>query len=329
MDKVLVTGGAGFVGFGLVGRLLAMGQEVVVIGRHASPEVVEAGAEMITGDIRDCQFLQQVSKGCDAVFHVAAKAGVWGSWQDYYDINVLGTENVIAACRQNSIGRLIYTSTPSVVFSGDDIIGAGEDIPYAEKFLCHYARSKCLAEKLVVAANNETLKTVSLRPHLIWGPGDTNLIPRIVSRGRQGLLRQVGDGSNMVDISYIDNVVDAHIQADEDLSGPERSAGKAYFISQGDPVNLWQWINGLLVSLDIKLISKKISFTRAYWGGAMLEGAYGLAGIKKEPLMTRFVAEQLAKSHWFSIDRARTDFGYKPAVSTVEGMKRLVEWLKR
>ena len=329
MRKVFVTGGSGFVGLAIVRRLLSQGKEVVVVGRRRSVDVEKAGARMIPGDIRDGGFLQRASHGCDAIFHVAAKAGVWGSWEDYHGINVLGTKNIIEACQKNKISTLVYTSTPSVVFSGKDIVGEAEDLPYAQKFLCHYAQTKCLAEKMVIAANDGFVRTVSLRPHLIWGPGDTNLIPRILSRARKGLLRQVGDGRNKVDISYIDNVVDAHIQAAMALESDGRPAGKAYFISQGEPVNLWGWLNGLLAELAIKPIDKKISFVTAYCLGAAMEGIYTVRRCQEEPMMTRFVAEQLAKSHWFSIENAHLDFGYSPRVSTADGMEKLIEFLKK
>jgi len=233
----------------------------------------------------------------------------------------------LQACINNSIGYLIYTSTPSVVFGRQDLCGVNEDTPYPNSFLCHYAKSKAIAEQQVLAANNKNLKTVALRPHLVWGPGDTNLIPRLVDRGKKKVLKIVGDGANLVDISYIDNVVDAHLLAAENLFGTGAAAGKAYFISQGHPVNLWNWINGLYKQLEIPCIEKKVSFRKTYFAGMTLEIIYFLLRINKEPLMTRFVAEQLAKSHYFSIDAARKDFNYQPKVTTEEGVKRLIQWL--
>lgn len=327
MHKVLVTGGGGFVGLALVKRLLAEQVEVLVVGRHRYPEVEGLGAASRVGDIRDGEFLARAARGCDAVFHVAAKAGIWGRRQDYFSINLNGTEQVLRACRANGIGVLVYTSTPSVVFANHDLAGVDEGAPYGSRFLCHYAHSKALAEQRVLAANSPDLQTVALRPHLVWGPGDTNLIPRLVERGRKGLLTQVGDGRNLVDIAYIDNVVDAHWLAARNLEGSATAAGKAYFISQGEPVNLWGWINGLLVALGMPPVSKQVSFAKAYAAGLILEGVYGILGVQREPLMTRFLAQQLAKSHWFSIDAARRDLGYEPKVSTAEGIQRLVAWL--
>jgi len=327
MKKVLVTGGGGFVGLAIVQKLLSEQIEAVVVGRHRYPEVERLGVVTKVGDIRDGQFLARAAKGCDAVFHVAAKAGIWGRCQDYFSINLTGAEQVVQACRANGIGILVYTSTPSVVFANHDLAGVDEQTPYAKSFLCHYAHSKALAEDLVLRANCRDLKTVALRPHLVWGPGDTNLIPRLVDRGRKGLLKQVGDGQNLVDIAYIDNVADAHFLAAINLETSAVAAGKAYFISQGEPVNLWNWINGLFADLGIPPVSKQVSFGKAYAAGALLEGIYRVLALGTEPLMTRFLAQQLAKSHWFSIAAARRDLGYEPKVSTEEGMRRLVSWL--
>lgn len=327
MKRALVTGGGGFVGLAIVKRLLAMGVEPVVIGRNHYPYVERLGVKQLPGDIRDADIINRASKGCDTVFHVAAKAGIWGDRKEYLGINFTGTKNVIQACLDNGIGRLIYTSTPSVVFANQDLAGIDEQTPYAGRFLCHYAASKAAAEQLVLAVNSCDLRTVALRPHLVWGPGDTNLIPRLVTRGRKGQLKQVGDGTNLVDISYIDNVVEAHILAAENLAGLGNAAGKTYFISQGKPENLWEWINALFTGLKIPPVKRKISFRKAYMAGVFFEIIYKAAGIRREPMMTRFLAQQLAKSHWFSTAAAARDFGYKPVVSTEEGMNRLLKWL--
>ncbi len=327
MRKVLVTGGGGFVGLAIVKRLVAEHIEVVVVGRHRYPEVERLGVAIKVGDVRDGQFLARAARGCDAVFHVAAKAGIWGRRQDYFSVNLTGTEQVVSACLANGIGILVYTSTPSVVFANHDLAGVDESAPYGKRFLCHYAHSKALSEQRVLAANCGALKTVALRPHLVWGPGDTNLIPRLIDRGRKGRLKQVGNGQNLVDIAYIDNVVDAHLLAAINLETVATASGKPYFISQGEPVRLWSWINGLFVELGIPPVSKQVSFGKAYAAGALLECVYRMLPLRGEPLMTRFLAQQLAKSHWFSIAAARRDLGYEPKVSTEEGMKRLVAWL--
>lgn len=326
--KAIVTGGGGFVGRAVVGQLVDKGVETAVIGRGRYLEIERLGCRILRGDIRDQSFLAHAFKGYDTVFHVAAKAGIWGGQEEYETVNVTGTNNVISACLANRIDTLVYTGTPSVVFNGEDIGGGDETLPYANRFLCHYAETKARAEQSVLGANSNVLKTCSLRPHLVWGPGDPHLIPRLLGRGKRGVLRQVGGGQNRVDISYIDNVAQAHLLAAENLKSTASAAGKAYFISQGEPVVLWEWVNTLFQRLDIARVDKKIGFPLAFAAGGILEGIYTLLRVKKEPPMTRFLAEQLAKSHWFSIERARGDLGYRPKISTAEGLDRLVAWLK-
>ncbi|MGB3212559.1 MAG: NAD-dependent epimerase/dehydratase family protein [Desulforhopalus sp.] len=328
IKKALVTGGGGFVGKAVVKKLLERGVETAVLGRHRYPEIHALGVEGFVGNICDSALMERATEGVDAVFHVAARAGIWGSWQAYYTTNVLGTEVVVRGCRINSVPILVYTSTPSVVFNRADILGGDEGLPYAAKFLCHYARSKVMAEKIVLNANCASLVTCAIRPHLIWGPGDPHLLPRLLESGRTKTLKRVGDGSNLVDISYIDNVADAHILAAINLAGNGNAAGKPYFISQGEPVNLWDWINELFAAMAIDKVQKSISFPIAYRLGGMLEMIYKTIRSSKEPKMTRFLAEQLAKSHYFSIENAKKDLGYQPLISTVEGLRRTKQWLK-
>ncbi len=328
MKKVLVTGGGGFVGLGVVQQLAALGVETTVIGRNHYPKAEKLGAKCVCGDLRNRDFIMDVFRNHDTVFHVAAKAGIWGSRESYYSSNVTGTENIIASCRENRVNNLVYTSTPSVVFNGEDLAGVDETQGYADKPLCHYAETKIMAEKCILEANSEQLKTTALRPHLVWGPGDTNLIPRLLERGRQKSLKMVGSGLNKVDISYIDNVASAHILAAQNLETRGTAAGESFFISQGEPVLLWDWINALFKRLDIPEVTSKVPFKLAYQLGFLMEKTYSLLGKTEEPKMTRFLAEQLAKSHWFSIKKAQRILDYQPKVSTAEGMKRLIDWLQ-
>ena len=327
MHKALVTGGGGFVGLAVVRALRVRGIATTVVGRHRYSAAEALGAHCLVGDIRDREFLDRAVAGHDTVFHVAAKAGIWGSFEDYYSINVTGTDNVLAACRSQGVCALVHTSTPSVVFAGRAIEGGDETLPYSTKPLCHYAATKIIAEQKVLAANSEEPRTAALRPHLVWGPGDTQIIPRLLARGRQGRLRMVGDGRNRVDISYIDNVADAHLLAADNLAGPGTAAGQAFFISQGEPVVLWQWINELFARVGVAPVSRRVPLSRAVLIGRLLELAYRLLRRRGEPPMTRFLAEQLALSHWFSIAKARTLLGYSPQVSSRQGMDRLVAWL--
>lgn len=326
--RILVTGGNGFLGARIVQRLVEAGHEVTVFARSLATQADSAIAtsdrtglfqkgftrqarnpKMAKGDIRNPAEISAAIAGHDAVFHVAAKAGVWGARGDYFDINLRGTQNVLAACHAHGVKSLIYTSTPSVVFGTAPLQGANEDTPYAVRFLTHYAESKCMAEKEVLAANGVgALRTVALRPHLIWGKGDPHLVPRVLARARAGKLKRVGDGTNKVDITHIEDAADAHILALERI---EAAAGKAYFISS-EAVVLWDWINALLVRMGLPPLTRQVSRATAYRAGAVLEFFYGLFGVSKEPPMTRFVAENLATSHWFDISRARKDLGYEP-----------------
>jgi 2-alkyl-3-oxoalkanoate reductase len=329
MKSVLVTGGGGFIGTAIVRELHAKGIKCSVIGRNHYPKIEKLGAVCIQGDIQDRDFLTECSKGIDTVFHVASLTGIWGNWKDYFSVNVLGTENVLFACEKNSIARLIYTSTPSVVFNRKDICNGDETLPYSDTFLCHYAHTKALAEKMVLNASGSSFSTCAIRPHLVWGPGDPHLIPRLLERGRKRQLKIVGGGKNRVDISYVENVAHAHLLAAENLAGPGSAAGKAYFISQGEPVNLWQWINELFEKTGIPRVENKIPFFVALGLGGMLETIHRVFAPDKEPRMTRFLAEQLAKSHYFSITQAKKDLGYTPIVSTEEGMRRLLDGINK
>jgi len=328
IKKALVTGGGGFVGKAVVKRLLDLGVETTVLGRHRYHEIESLGGRCIVGNISDSKRVSEAAEGAEAVFHIAALAGIWGSWKDYYLTNVVGTENVVKSCHKNKVAMLIYTSTPSVVFNRQDIKGGDETLAYAKNCLCHYAKSKVMAEKKVLAANCPELLSCAIRPHLIWGPGDPHLLPRLLESGRRKLLKRVGDGTNQVDISYIDNVAFSHILAAKNLSESGTAAGKAYFISQGEPVNLWNWINELFVAMDIEPVQSAISFSLAYRLGAVMELIYKTLQLKKEPRMTRFLAEQLAKSHYFSMENSQKDLGYEAIVSTREGLQRTVQWLK-
>jgi len=262
------------------------------------------------------------------VFHVAAKAGVWGPYDDYHQTNVSGTENIINSCRKHGISKLIYTSSPSVVFNGTDMEGVDESVPYPDHFEAYYPQTKALAEQKVMAANDDQLATVSLRPHLIWGPGDNHLVPRILTKGKAGQIRRIGDRDNQVDSIYIDNAADAHLLAAQKLAPGSAVAGKTYFISQDEPVSVWDLINRILAAGDISPVTKSISPGLAYFAGSLCETVYKTLGIKSEPRMTRFVAKELSTAHWFDISAAKRDFGYVPKVSIDEGLKRLAAYLK-
>ena len=326
--KILVTGGGGFVGGYIVERLLARGYAVRSIGRSPQPELVAKGVEVVCGDLTDATAVSAACEGVDAVFHVAARAGVWGSWESFYGPNVIGTRNVLSACRKWQVKRLVYTSTPSVVFNGDSIRGGDESLPYGKNWLCHYAETKALAEQEALAANSEKLQVVALRPHLIFGPGDPHLLPRVIESVKAGRLRIVGDGSAKVDVSYVGNVADAHLDAFDALERG-KGAGQAYFISQGEPVDLWSWLNSILEGLGQPPLTQKIPRPLAYGIGALCEGAWKVLRRRTDPPITRFVAVELAKDHYFDIRKAQHVLGYQPRVPMNEALKLTIQDLIR
>lgn len=333
--KILVTGGGGFLGLALVKALVARGHNVVTFQRGKYPALEKLGVachaiDRIDFDSQDTwiEKLAGHMNNCDVVFHTAAKAGVWGKAIDYENANEIYTQGVIRACNWAKVSRLVYTSSPSVVYHGRDESGINESVPYPAKFLAHYPRTKADAERRVLKANDEKLATVALRPHLIWGPGDHHLVPRIIDRARKGKLKLVGSGANLVDSTYIDNAVHAHLCAMERLAPGAACAGKAYFISNGEPLAMADLINRILAAADLPPVLKHVSPRVAYAAGAMLEMIYGLLRIESEPIMTRFVAMQLSTEHWFDLTAAKRDLGFEPIVSIDEGMKRLAESLK-
>jgi len=328
MANILVTGGGGFLGRHIVNLLLERGDSVSIFNRSTHKDLEDRGVTCFTGDLREYDSVRKAVEGKDTVFHVAAKAGVWGPIKDYYGINCTGSENILNACKEFGVKKLIYTSSPSVAFGTEAIENGDESLPYPDAYLTSYPETKAKAEKLILSANSENLLTCALRPHLIWGPGDNHLIPRVLETARSGKLMQVGDGSNLVDITYVENGAKAHIQAEEALKLGSPVAGQAYFIGDQKPVNLWQWINDLLKAAGVTPVTKSISYKKAKTAGAILECIYKVLPLSGEPRMTRFVAAQLAKSHYFSHDKAKEHFGFDPQIDNEEGMKRTLAWLK-
>ncbi len=327
--KALVTGGGGFLGRAIAMQLLERGDNVRSFSRGDYPDLRNLGIDVIRGDIADAENVSKAVKDFDVVFHVAAKPGIWGSYEDYFRPNVIGTENVIAACKEHHVSRLVYTSSPSVVHSGGDVEGIDESTPYSEHFETHYPRTKAIAEQMVLKSNSKTLSTVALRPHLIWGPGDNNLVPRLIDRGKAGRLKRVGNKPHPVDSTYIDNAANAHLLACDLLTPDSIIAGNAYFISQGEPIDISELMNRIIATSGIPPIKNTVSPGLAYSIGWLFEIFYTFLRIKKEPPMTRFLAKQLSTAHWFDIRAARRDLGYIPHVSIEEGLKRLEESLKQ
>ncbi len=326
--RVLVTGGTGFVGGAIVRRLVERGDDVRVLARGLSGTRVPPGVEMIRGDVAEPGAVARATAGRDVVFHVAAKAGIAGSAPSFRRANVEGTERVLEACRRHGTPRLVYTSSPSVVFDGRDVEGGDESLPYPRRHDAPYPATKAEAERLVLAAADDGFATVALRPHLVWGPGDNHLVPRILARARAGVLRRVGDGRNRVDATYIDNVADAHLLAADRLSPGGPISGRAYFITNGEPWPLRDLMDRILACAGLPPVTRSVSPRVAVAVGWALEMLHRLAGSEGEPRMTRFLARELATSHWFDISAARRDLGYEPRVTMEEGFRRLEEWLR-
>lgn len=327
--KALVTGGGGFLGGAIVRLLRQRDWAVRSLTRTAYPWLDELGVEQSLGDIADPEAADRAAAGVDVVFHVAARAGVWGRKADFVATNVTGTEHVLAACKKHGVRRLVYTSTPSVVHAGGDLEGVDESVPYPKHYEAYYPETKAAAEQAVLAANGPELATVALRPHLIWGPGDPHLVPRIIARARAGKLRRIGTRPVKVDVTYIDNVAEAHVLAAEKLDIGSASAGKVYFISNGEPVELWPFLDRILAEAGLPPVSRSVSAWKARFAGRVLEWVYWLLRLPGEPPMTRFVANQMSTSHWYNIAAARHDLGYEPRVSVEDGLRKLGESLRQ
>ncbi|MBL8858164.1 MAG: NAD-dependent epimerase/dehydratase family protein [Planctomycetes bacterium] len=322
--KAFVTGGGGFLGGRMAQLLVERGDEVVSYSRGDYPALAAAGVRCVSGDIADEPSLRAAMRGSDTVFHVAAKAGVWGPAREYEHTNVEGTRAVIAAARANNCARIVFTSSPSVCFDGRDHVNASNDLPHAQAFLCDYPRTKAAAERLILEANDTTLATCALRPHLVFGPGDPHLLPRLLRRARAGRLRIVGDGANQVSLTYIDNAAWAHLDAADRLEIGAAHAGQAYFVNQREPVRLWSWIGSVLAALRIEEPKRSLSARRAYVAGAACEVVWKLAGKSSEPPLTRFVAAQLASTHTYDLGPACRAFGYVERVSLDEATRRTI-----
>lgn len=323
--RILVTGCGGFLGSEIVRQLIERGDSVVGIARGNYPGLRRRGMEQRRGDLVDPQFTADAIKNIDAVIHTAATAGVWGPWEHFYSINKVATDNVIAACRDNGIESLVFSSSPSVTFDGADQSGVNESVPYASRWLCHYPHTKALAEIAVLEAHRPgQLNTLALRPHLIWGENDPHLFPRVLERARKGRLRIVGDGVNVVDTVHVINAAGAHLDALDAIgNSPSDVGGRAYFISQDQPVECWDWISEVCEIGGVDPPRKRIPYSAAYAIGGTLETVYRATGRKSEPPMTRFVAAQLARDHYFDITAAKRLLGYRARITIQEGLDRL------
>lgn len=324
--KALVTGGGGFVGSRVVRLLAERGDEVTFLARGTYPEI--EALEGVTGmqaDLRDAGAVAEACAGQDVVFHLAALAAPWGRREDFYGINVDGTKHVIDGCRAGGVPKLVYCSTPSVIGYLEDVEHGGPDVPYATTFASLYQETKAVAERMARAANGEGLATVALRPHVVIGPGETNMIPRLIAKARAGKLPQIGDGSALVDLTVVDNAAWAHLDAEVALTGPDAPcAGKAYFISNGEPVRTWDWIRDLLGQLGLPGPSRTLSFARAMRAAKIVEFVWRVLRLGGEPPITQLQVVGMGRTHTFDIGPAQRDLGYRVRVSIEEATKQIV-----
>lgn len=320
----LVTGGNGFIGRYIVEQLLARGDTVRVLGRGRYPELEALGVRCFQADLAQPQsdaVLATAMHGVEAVFHTAAKAGaLGGGFDDYYRSNVSATQRVVRAAEKAGVPKLIYTSTPSVAIGEHDIAGADESTPYPARYLHPYPATKSIAERFVLARSE--IATLSIRPHYVWGPRDPHFMPRFLARARAGRLFQIGDGKNLVDVTYVENAAEAHLLAADALSKRSALRGRAYFIGQERPVNLWEFVNTLVTMAGCHPARGKIPVAVAMAAATAIDAGHSLLNMPGEPFLSPFLVAQITRSHWFDHSAARRDFGYGPRISIEEGLER-------
>jgi len=331
MTRALVTGGVGFVGRHLVDALIRRGDAVTtfdVVDPTRQPD-----ARHIKGDLRDREAVSEAVAGHDVVFHPASLVHTRNNRVgDVFDVNVGGTDHVIAACRAHEVPRLVYLSSASAVYEGVDLREGDETLPYARTSQAPYADSKIAAEKRVLAATDEALATVAIRPHVVFGPEDQRFIPAIVAKAKQGRLRfSVGRGDKLSDFTYISNLVDALLAADSLLEPESQIAGQAYFVTNGEPMGFWDFVSRLLARLDYPPILFGIPYPLAYAAAAAAEGIDTLRGgtLNTENGLSRFAIRYMCTHHYFSIDKAKRDLDWMPRVSIDEGLERTADWVRQ
>ena len=321
--KVLVTGGRSLLLREAARRLVARGETVVCLQRR--PADLPAGVEQVLGDVRDRRLVAAASAGCDAVIHGAARVGVTGSWEEFHSVNVEGTDCVIAAAREQGVSRMVHVSTPSVTHVGHALVAAPAAPAATGRRGSFYAESKALAERAALEADSAVLGVVAVRPHLVWGPGDEQLVGRIVTRARSGRLALVGGGTSLVESTYVDDAASALVAALDAVGPGAVCAGRAYVIAGGEPRTVRELVEGICHAAGVEFAPRNLSFAAATRFGSVVENVWPMFR-EDEPPITRFVAEQLGTAHWFDPRPARTDLQWTPTVGIDEGLRRLAEW---
>lgn len=326
--KALVTGATGFLGGALARRLHRMGWDVTATGRNleAGKRLEEAGLRFRPADLTDQGAIFNLCIGRDMVFHCGGLASFWGWYQDFYDANVTGTENIVAGCLQHGVSRLIHVSTPSIYFGEDDSrLNVREDAPLPEVPINDYVKTKLLAEASIDEAHEQGLPVVTVRPRALFGPGDRAILPRVIARLAQRRLPIIGDGENLTDLTYIENAVDALILCAE---APPGILGKKYNITNGEPVKVWPMIHRLCDALGYPYPPRKVPVSAAYKVAATLENIARLLPNSPEPPLTRYTVSILSNSATLDIGAAKRDLGYVPRVTMDQGFERFVAWWK-
>ncbi|GLY15631.1 nucleoside-diphosphate sugar epimerase [Kineosporia sp. NBRC 101677] len=318
--RVLVTGASGLLGGGVARKLADRGDEVTVFQRRPSSL---AGVREVTGDITDATSVLKAVEGMDAVVHLAAKVNVTGPWAEYAAVNIDGVQNLLDAIEHAGTPRLVHVSSPSVAHHGHALVGAGAGPADPERARGNYSRSKAAGEQLALAANGPDLAVVAIRPHLVWGPGDTQLVGRIVQRAQAGRLPLIGSGAALIDTTYIDNAVDATVAA---LDRINHARGQALVVTNGEPRPVADLFARLCTAAGAEPPSLHIPFGVAWLAGAAVEGVWAAGKRRDDPPLTRFLAEQLATAHWFDQKHTRSVLDWTPAVGLEEGFERLGQY---
>jgi 2-alkyl-3-oxoalkanoate reductase len=320
LGTVLVTGASGMLGSAVARRLVEDGWDVRTLQRRASG--VE-GAVDVRGSVTDREAVTRAVDGLAAVVHLAAKVDIVGPEAEYRAVNVEGTRTVLDAARTAGATRTVFVSSPSVAHTGDSLVGAGAGAAEPESARGPYARTKAAAEQLALAADQPGFRVLAVRPHVVWGPGDTQLVGRIVERARAGRLPVLGSGAPLIDTTYVDNAVDALVAA---LVAPDAAYGQAYVVTNGEPRPVRELIDAICTACGVPVPRRRVPAALARAAGAGLDAVWARLPLPGEPPLTRFVAEQLSTAHWFDQRRTREALAWEPRVSLDEGIARLAAY---
>lgn len=317
--RVLVTGGTSLLGATVIDQLISRGDTVVSLQRSAGSN---APTEVL-GDITDPSAVDKATAGAEAVIHLAAKVGVVGKADTFRSINIDGTRTVLDSARRNGVTRFVHVSSPSVAHAGSALIGASASPADPANARGSYSITKAAAEVLALELSSHTFPVVAIRPHLVWGPGDTQLVGRIVDRAKAGRLVVIGSGSALIDSTYIDNAADALIAA---LDNTPDLGGQAFVVSNNQPRTVRELLEQIVGAAGLPEPSRQIPTGIAFRGGQLLESIWDRSGSETDPPLTSFLAEQLSTAHWFDQRRTQSSLGWEPTVSLEEGFRRLRAW---